>query len=62
MLAGLESTDGDFVTVMDVDLQDPPELLIEMYSKINEGYDIVATRRSNRTGEPVIRSFLLTFL
>ncbi|CYV25030.1 glycosyltransferase family 2 protein [Streptococcus suis] len=57
LLAGLESTDGDFVTVMDVDLQDPPELLIEMYSKINEGYDIVATRRSNRTGEPVIRSF-----
>ena len=42
---------------MDVDLQDPPELLVEMYSKINDGYDIVATRRSNRIGEPIIRSF-----
>ncbi|HFI0625107.1 TPA: glycosyltransferase family 2 protein [Streptococcus suis] len=57
LLAGLEEADGDFVTVMDVDLQDPPELLVEMYSKINEGYDIVATRRSNRIGEPIIRSF-----
>ena len=57
LLAGLEDADGDFVTVMDVDLQDPPELLVEMYSKINEGYDIVATRRSNRIGEPIIRSF-----
>ena len=57
LLAGLEDADGDFVTVMDVDLQDPPELLVEMYSKINDGYDIVATRRSNRIGEPIIRSF-----
>lgn len=57
LLAGLEEADGDFVTVMDVDLQDPPELLVEMYSKINDGYDIVATRRSNRIGEPIIRSF-----
>ncbi|NQN50683.1 glycosyltransferase family 2 protein [Streptococcus suis] len=57
LLAGLEEADGDFITVMDVDLQDPPELLVEMYSKINEGYDIVATRRSNRIGEPIIRSF-----
>lgn len=57
LLAGLEEADGDFVTVMDVDLQDPPELLVEMYSKINEGYDIVATRRSNRIEEPIIRSF-----
>ena len=57
LLAGLEEADGDFVTVTDVDLQDPPELLVEMYSKINDGYDIVATRRSNRIGEPIIRSF-----
>ncbi|HFU3803699.1 TPA: glycosyltransferase family 2 protein [Streptococcus suis] len=57
LLAGLDEADGDFVTVMDVDLQDPPELLVEMYSKINDGYDIVATRRSNRIGEPIIRSF-----
>ena len=38
LLAGLEAAQGDYVTVMDADLQDPPELLIEMYAKIQEGY------------------------
>ena len=57
LLAGLEAADGDFITVMDADLQDPPELLVEMYQKINEGYDVVGTRRADRKGEPVIRSF-----
>lgn len=57
LLAGLEAADGDFITVMDADLQDPPELLIEMYDKIQEGYDVVGTRRTDRKGEPVIRSF-----
>lgn len=57
LLAGLEESDGDLVTVMDVDLQDPPELLIPMYEKINDGFDVVGTRRADRKGEPVIRSF-----
>lgn len=57
LLAGLEACDGDLVTVMDADLQDPPELLMEMYQKIQEGYDVVGTRRLNRKGEPPIRSF-----
>ena len=57
LLAGLKATTGELITVMDVDLQDPPELLPQMYQKIQEGYDIVGTRRSSRTGEPVIRSF-----
>lgn len=57
LLAGLEAVHGDVITVMDVDLQDPPELLPEMYHKIQEGYDVVGTRRSTREGEPVIRSF-----
>lgn len=57
LLAGLKISTGDYVTVMDVDLQDPPELLPEMYQKMQEGYDIVGTRRSNRIGEPIIRSF-----
>ncbi len=57
LLAGLEAATGDFITVMDADLQDPPELLIDMYTKIQEGYDVVATRRADRKGEPVIRSF-----
>ena len=58
MLAGLEYSKGDYVTLMDADLQDPPSLLLEMYESIvNEGYDVVATRRINRKGEPRIRSF-----
>ena len=47
LLAGLEAAQGDYVTVMDADLQDPPELLIEMYAKIQEGYDVVGTRRAD---------------
>ncbi len=56
--AGLEASTGDFVTLMDVDLQDPPELLPKMYNCIvNDGYDSVGTRRVSRKGEPPIRSF-----
>lgn len=57
MYAGLEHAKGDYVVIMDVDLQDPPSLLPEMLSGIKEGYDSVATRRVNRKGEPPIRSF-----
>ncbi len=58
MMAGLEYSTGDYVTVMDADLQDPPALLKQMYNSIkNEGYDCVATRRVTRKGEPPIRSF-----
>jgi len=58
MLAGLENSKGDYVTLMDADLQDPPKLLPEMYDLIvKEGYDVVATRRVTRKGEPKIRSF-----
>ncbi|MDT9558199.1 glycosyltransferase family 2 protein [Streptococcus mutans] len=62
LLAGLEAVDGDLITVMDADLQDPPELLIKMYSKLKQGYDMVGTRRADRKGEPFIRSlFAKTF-
>lgn len=58
MYAGLEKSKGDFVAIMDVDLQDPPKLLLDMYKRITEeGYDCVATRRVTRKGEPPIRSF-----
>jgi glycosyltransferase involved in cell wall biosynthesis len=58
ILAGLEYSVGDYVAIMDADLQDPPKLLLEMYDGIkNEGYDCVATRRVSRKGEPPIRSF-----
>ena len=58
MFAGLEASLGDFVVLMDADLQDPPVLLPEMFRLIKEeGYDCVATRRVTRKGEPPIRSF-----
>lgn len=57
LLAGLEEAKGSYITVMDVDLQDPPELLPLMYSKLQEGFDVVATKRQSRQGEPAIRSF-----
>lgn len=58
MLAGLEKATGDYIAVMDADLQDPPGLLPKMLDSIlNEGYDCVATRRVDRKGEPPIRSF-----
>lgn len=55
--AGLENATGDYVVVMDSDLQDPPALLPEMYRSIRqEGYDCVGSRRVTRKGEPPIRS------
>ncbi|MBF0101690.1 MAG: glycosyltransferase family 2 protein [Desulfobacterales bacterium] len=56
--AGLVHSKGDYIALMDADLQDPPGLLEQMYlSIINEGYDCVATKRISRKGEPLIRSF-----
>ena len=58
MYAGLEASTGDYVAIMDADLQDPPALLKEMYEILESGeYDSVATRRVSRKGEPLIRSF-----
>ena len=55
--AGFSKSKGDYVVMMDADLQDPPSLLPKMFCYIEEGYDSVATRRVSRKGEPVIRSF-----
>lgn len=55
--AGFQKSKGDYVVMMDADLQDPPSLLPEMFKYIDEGYDSVATRRVSRKGEPPIRSF-----
>lgn len=58
MYAGFENSTGDYVCLMDADLQDPPRLLPEMVKAIEEeGYDSAATRRVTRQGEPPIRSF-----
>ena len=56
--AGLQHAKGDYVAIMDADLQDPPSLLPELYTAVkNEGYDSAATRRVSRKGEPPIRSW-----
>lgn len=55
---GLQNSTGDYVAMMDADLQDPPQLLDEMYELIISGeYDCIGTRRTTRKGEPPIRSF-----
>ncbi len=58
MYAGLKASTGEYVAIMDADLQDPPSMLPEMYKSITEeDYDCVGTRRVTRKGEPPIRSF-----
>ncbi|MFH6643286.1 glycosyltransferase family 2 protein [Streptococcus suis] len=59
LYAGLQAVQGELVTVMDVDLQDPPEMLMEMKAMLdgNPDLDCVGTRRVSRDGEPPIRSF-----
>lgn len=60
--AGLQNATGDYVAVMDADMQDPPALLPQMYEALlNDEYDSVATRRVDRTGEPPLRSFFARF-
>jgi len=58
LYAGLQHATGNFIAVMDADLQDPPQLLPEMYDLIRTGeYDCIGTKRVDRIGEPAIRSF-----
>ena len=57
-LAGLEYSRGDAVIVMDVDLQDPPELVNDMVAKWREGYDVVLPQRRERTGEPWLKKLV----
>ena len=58
LAAGFARASGEVVFTMDADLQDPPGLLYEMFNAVTSGgYDAAATRRTNRTGEPPIRSF-----
>ena len=57
MYAGLENSTGDYVTLMDADLQDPPELIIDMYNKTKDGYDIVYGKRLKRENETAFKKF-----
>ena len=59
MYVGLSNASGDYVAILDADLQDPPELLIPMYEAVTkEGYDCAAAFRTTRKGEPWLRSQL----
>ena len=60
-LAGLSHTNGNYVVVIDSDLQDPPELIKDLYKKICTGYDVVYAEREKRHGENVIKKFVSAF-
>lgn len=55
--AGLDNTNADYVAIIDADLQDPPELIIDMYNKTKEGYDIVYGKRLKRENETAFKKF-----
>lgn len=58
MFAGMKNATGDYVVIMDADMQDPPDMLPRMYEILaHEDYDCVGTQRVTRKGEPPIRSF-----
>ena len=57
MYAGLQHSTGDYVIIMDADLQHPPTMIPDMIAGINEGYDCCAAQRTSRKGEAPIRSF-----
>lgn len=57
MLAGMKYSTGDYIGILDADLQHSPELLVDMLAALEEGYDVAAARRTDRTGEGKIKSF-----
>ena len=58
ILAGMQYAKGDAVIVMDVDMQDPPELIVDMIQKWNDGWDVVMAQRKNRAGETWIKKLI----
>ena len=57
-MAGIQNCTGERCVIIDCDLQDPPELILNMYDKMNEGYDVVLARRRSRKGETLIKKFI----
>ena len=57
MLAGMKYSTGDYIGILDADLQHSPELIIDMLAALEEGYDVAAARRTDRTGEGKVKSF-----
>jgi dolichol-phosphate mannosyltransferase len=55
--AGLDLAAGDRVAIIDADLQDPPELIIDMFAKMDQGYEVVYAKRNNRNGESWLKKF-----
>lgn len=60
-MAALKNSKGERCLIIDCDLQDPPELLNEMYSKMDEGYDVVLAKRKSRKGETIIKKSVAAF-
>lgn len=60
-MAGLAYARGERVVVIDVDLQDPPEVIIDLYSTMNQGFDVVYATRRNRQGETFIKKIFAKF-
>src|SRR5207253_6113927 len=57
-MVGIYHSNSDFCVTIDVDLQDPPELMLEMYHKIQQGYDVVFVKRLLRKGDPWIKKMV----
>tara|TARA_A100001011_G_C14140017_1_gene769292 strand:+ start:94 stop:1038 length:945 start_codon:yes stop_codon:yes gene_type:complete len=57
-IAGINNSSGDCCVIIDVDLQDPPELIEEMYKKFIEGYEVVLAKRKNRKGETILKKIV----
>ena len=61
MAAGIDYIKGDALVIIDADLQDPPELILEMFKEIEQGYDDVYAKRSNRKGESFLKKPLPSY-
>ena len=57
-IAGINNSKGDYIVIIDSDLQDPPELIEDMYKKILNGFDVIYAKRKNRDGETYIKKFI----
>lgn len=57
-IAGIKNSKGDYIVIIDSDLQDPPELIEDMYKKILNGFDVIYAKRKNRDGETYIKKFI----
>lgn len=60
-LAGIHHSEGEVVVVIDVDLQDPPELILKMIEKYNEGYEVIYAQRASRTGDKLLYKIIAKF-